>query len=124
MIIARVQLANAGLYECKLRRVAEDTGRDINRKIRINVLEKSVTSTEKFDYDEDESEEEKIEKAENRESSCELVEAALSFRNESYICIDLNNKKEMSNFLVKSTGTTATLYCHARGTLNYCKNEK
>lgn len=117
MILKRAKEKNSGLYQCLLRSDDTNSGNKyIDRKIQINVLEKKIQSLEHFDYYYEEGEEDQGEVTENERNSCNIVEAELSnYKNVSYICFDLTNTRQMSNFLVKYTGATAALYCHARG---------
>jgi len=116
LILIRAKIENSGLYKCRGDESDKGVSRGLSREIRVDVRAKSVKASEDFDYYAEESEEEKVEKAEDGEISCDVVEAELlDLRNESYICLDLNNTKEMSHFSVKFVGGTAMLYCHARG---------
>ncbi len=76
-----------------------------------------TTSLEPSDEDWDEydfSKEELAQKKKDDENACSnMVEAEAA--NETYLCIDLENKKQMNHFMVRPTGGTIDLYCHAKG---------
>ena len=124
LILSRATLKDSGIYVCQVR-YGLNTVPQIDRRITVKIIsardiERSLGTPEdnevdSKDYDDyDLSEEEALQKKEDEKNACSNLPEKNA--NETYLCIDLENKKEMSHYQVRPAGGSATLYCHVKGT--------